>query len=725
MPPYYLPASHAQDDDEPRIFSYIVDNSIDAILTTDATFQIVYANEACKKLVGQDIVGQPLSAIWFGEDLPLLNQITEWAGASSFFSAARLGGFREVLDRFPAVKIISVEAANWDREVAYNITRDLLRINPPGALDVIWAASSEMALGALAAVKQARRQNEVRIFSNDVTPESVERIRAGELVAETHHGFAEWGWYGAKFAIMHALGHPVPASFDIRPRTVYRQNVDSFYPTLSLEPIDWDMLKAERKLPERIVIGWIQMGDTGVYRTATEYFQKAAQDAMQHGLNVNIVTRSPFTPEDLSGQIAIIEDYIAEGVDAIALSTIAIDDVKLALRKALNAGIAVIVVNQLEPIEGVDVTSYIGFENLVAGKVSGYAVANWLGGPGILRNEEAATEASECLDIHWWQNVYREIEPDQSTVAGRVAIIEGIPGSWRGENRLNTVDGTTIHADSITYPIYDQASRFRGLIASFRDATQRKRAEAYLTRALDKELQLNRMRELFVTNMSHEIRTPLSIINLSVEAIRRYGSRMTDESRDRKLDQIVDQVNHMVRLLDKMLSIRAVESGKVTMIAESIDLQAVCRSLADEIQISAPNHRIECTYHGVSRQVILDRNLLLQVIVNLLSNAVKFSPNGGTIGVQVNGGDDAATIVVQDFGIGIPAHELELIFENFYRASNVGSIGGAGLGLAMVRDALALHGGSIHVDSLVGAGSTFSVRLPYLKAPPSAVTSPE
>lgn len=80
-----------------------------------------------------------------------------------------------------------------------------------------------------------------------MTPESTDRIREGRIIAETHHGFPEWGWYGGKFAVMLACGQEVPKIFDIRPRTVYKDNADLFYPEPKLEPIDWEAIKAACK----------------------------------------------------------------------------------------------------------------------------------------------------------------------------------------------------------------------------------------------------------------------------------------------------------------------------------------------------------------------------------------------------------------------------------------------------------------------------------------------
>lgn len=462
-----------------QIFQYLVTNSVDAILMTNANFEIAYANYACNQLIGRTLIGQPLTSIWPAVDLPLLNQLIEEAQIGSSFSVARLSGFYRVVDRYPGIEIVGRLGGNWHRELGRKVTEKFLYGNPPGALDVIWAASGEMALGALAAVEAAGRQREIKIFSNDVTPESAQRIAEGRLVAETHHGFADWGWYGTKFAVQLALGQPVPPKFDIRPRLMYKENTTRFYPTPVLEAIDWTAIKANCVLPPKIRIGWIQVAHTGVYKTATLYFNKAAADARRAGLPVEVMTRTPEGVDEFTGSAAIIDAYIAEGVDVIALSTVKVEVIRQAIRKANAAGVPVIVVNQLEPIEGVDIACYIGFDNTVAGMISGYAVVDYLGGGRVLgQGHTLPIDPQIDLDLAWWQALYQDAAPAVSAVKGRVAIIEGTSGNWHGEHRLVQANGDLVAVDTMTIPVHDRAGHFLGLAAAFRDATQRKQAEA-------------------------------------------------------------------------------------------------------------------------------------------------------------------------------------------------------------------------------------------------------
>lgn len=178
--------------------------------------------------------------------------------AGGFFSQARLNGFHKVVDQYPGIEILGNPcAADWNREKGVKCTEDFLQANPTG-MDFIWAASNEMGLGAMLASEAAGRlevasesptvgDETVAVFTNDVTPESVERIKEGKIIAETTHGFADWGWYGGEFAVMLACGQTPPDTYDIRPRTVYKENASLYYPDPALPPIDWASIKANCK----------------------------------------------------------------------------------------------------------------------------------------------------------------------------------------------------------------------------------------------------------------------------------------------------------------------------------------------------------------------------------------------------------------------------------------------------------------------------------------------
>ena len=177
--------------------------------------------------------------------------------AGTFFSQARLDGFHSVIDQYPGVEILANPIpADWNREKGVKATENFLSRFKPADLDFIWAASNEMGLGAIQALDQRNALNadggmkepaggKVSVFTNDVTPESTDAIRNGRLIAETHHGFPEWGWFGTRVAVQLACGQDPEQTIDIRPRTVYEGNADQFYPQPSLPETDWDAIKQD------------------------------------------------------------------------------------------------------------------------------------------------------------------------------------------------------------------------------------------------------------------------------------------------------------------------------------------------------------------------------------------------------------------------------------------------------------------------------------------------
>ena len=752
-------------------FKYIVENSIDAMLMTDSEIQIAYTNQACNQLVARNATGQSLRSLWFEEDLPLLNSSIERARIGGFFSAARLNGFHSVMDQYPSIEIVGTLAADWNREKGRQAAEELLRANPPGTLDIIWAASSEMGLGTMLAVEAAGRQDEVKVFTNDVTPESADRMREGRLTAETHHGFAEWGWYGTKFAVMLALGQAVPPIFDIRPRTMYKDNTNGFYPTPALEPINWAGIKAGQKVPEKIVIGWIQMAASGVYGTATEYFEKAATQARQHGINVEVITRIPATPEDFVDQAAIIEDYIQRQVDVIVLSTVKVDVIMHAIRRANQAGIPVIIVNQLEPVEGIEVACYIGFDNTVAGAISAYAVVDYLGGPGVLgEGEEVKVEPGTDLDLGWWQALYRDVDPKTLAVKGRVAIIEGISGSWRGENRLARSDGSVVYVDSITFPVHNKAGQFIGLVASFRDATQRKQAEEALRKAHDEleirveertaelaqanqalqaeiterkraEEQLERYSaELVQSNeelkrftyiVSHDLRAPLVnlkgfaaeltlALNIIRPAFEPFLSRIDDQQRasvtaaflediPEALGFISASVIRMDHFIEALLKLSRL--GRRELVLEQVDMEALTQATLETLTYQI-EQRQACVIVGSLPEVVADRTALEQILGNILNNAILYlePDRPGEIEITGERNGDETIFRIRDNGRGIASEDMDKVFAPFRRIGKQ-DVPGEGMGLAYVQTLVRRHDGRIWCESELGAGTTFAFAL--------------
>jgi ribose transport system substrate-binding protein len=191
------------------------------------------------------------------KNAPKANGVIIEGIAGTFFSQERLDGFDEVIKNYPGIKILAKPiAADWNREKGIKAAETFYSRFNPSQLDFVWAASNEMGLGAMltaerkgilvsAGGKSAPPEGKVAIFTNDVTPESTNAIRQGKIIAETHHGFPEWGWFGTEYAVRLACGLDVPQTKDIRPRTVWQGNAEQFYPTPKLPEIDWEGIKAD------------------------------------------------------------------------------------------------------------------------------------------------------------------------------------------------------------------------------------------------------------------------------------------------------------------------------------------------------------------------------------------------------------------------------------------------------------------------------------------------
>ncbi len=253
-----------------------------------------------------------------------------------------------------------------------------------------------------------------------------------------------------------------------------------------------------------------------------------------------------------------------------------------------------------------------------------------------------------------------------------------------------------------------------GVIWTFLDITARKNSEAEIREALEQQKALNELRTRFVAMTSHEFRTPLAAILSAEEVLRHYGDRLPHSERMETLDSIAAGVQRMSRMMDRVLLLGKADAQMLEFAPQPTDLPALCRQLVDEARAQHPGSRCQVVAHwgpGVGRGMFDDK-LLRHIFGNLLSNAIKYSPGGGEVRFDVRREGAEMVFQVRDHGIGIPPDEIGHLFESFHRASNVGAIQGTGLGLAIVKNAVDMHRGRIEVDSRLGAGTTFTVRLP-------------
>ncbi|MGV9598235.1 SpoIIE family protein phosphatase [Streptosporangium sandarakinum] len=237
--------------------------------------------------------------------------------------------------------------------------------------------------------------------------------------------------------------------------------------------------------------------------------------------------------------------------------------------------------------------------------------------------------------------------------------------------------------------------------------------------------ELDRAKTVFFSNISHEFRTPLTLIMGPVEELRTRLQGADAQVRD-ELEAIHRNGLRLGKLVNTLLDFSRIEAGRMRAHYEPVDLAAVTAELASlfrsAVDRAALEFRVDCA--PTDEPVYIDRGMWEKVILNLLSNALKFTFEG-SIGVTVRGEGDHAVVTVTDTGIGVPAEELPRLFERFHRIDNSRSRSneGSGIGLALVRELVGLHGGSIVADSVEGEGTRFTISLPFGSAhlPPEAV----
>jgi len=185
-----------------------------------------------------------------------------------------------------------------------------------------------------------------------------------------------------------------------------------------------------------LTVGWVPANTTGVFNTATSYFEKAVDGANENGFDIKLLTQAPTGGEaNSSGFQQIIENMIAQQVDVIVVSPGDSQAIKPSVRAANEAGIPIVYVNLLEDPDDVDVSAFVGFDNVDAGKISGYSVLDYFGGPGVLGDgEKVEVGPEDYLDLAFWEDLYDGV--DVSGLVGTGAIIEGVKGTIYSNQRL-------------------------------------------------------------------------------------------------------------------------------------------------------------------------------------------------------------------------------------------------------------------------------------------------
>ncbi|MDR3457865.1 MAG: PAS domain S-box protein [Verrucomicrobiae bacterium] len=351
-----------------------------------------------------------------------------------------------------------------------------------------------------------------------------------------------------------------------------------------------------------------------------------------------------------------------------------------------------------------------------------------------VRAEDIIKDASLVFKV-----IFRD---DQARIQASIAESARTMLPWHDEFRIHHPKKGLlwIEGQSVPERLAEGSILWHGFMS---DITERKRTARQLIeleesgersrRALEHERELHQIKSRFVSMVSHEFRTPLCAIGMAGSMLEHYADKMTAADRANQLREIEVAVRRMTGMMEDLLLHGKYEAGKTECTPSQIDVEAVCQELIAEIAKQGREPRqIGCSVEPAARAAFLDPKILRHILGNLLSNALKYSAAGQPVTLEVTrltGGapdenspeappEDQLQFKVSDSGIGIPAADLSRLFQTFQRGSNVGNRPGTGMGLAIVKQFVDLHGGTIRIESQEGKGTTAWVCLP---SPPDKV----
>jgi PAS domain S-box-containing protein len=324
-------------------------------------------------------------------------------------------------------------------------------------------------------------------------------------------------------------------------------------------------------------------------------------------------------------------------------------------------------------------------------------------------------EKEELIGMGLAQVLPAAVELRGTIKAGeRAASKEMVWTARSGQRTQVSVSASSLTDDRDQEPV--------GIVYVAHDITKRKQAEERLRnysqelREANRKLEaLDRLKSEFVSTVSHELRTPLTSIKANAELILMKPDLHHDK-KHRLLVTINRESDRLTRLINDLLDLSKIEAGTVQWRREEVSVNDIVRFSIDAVLPLLQNKRLQLktSMEDPLPPVWGDRDRLVQVMNNLLSNAIKFTPSGGSISVAVYQEESQIFVTVQDTGTGIPAEEIDIIFDKFHRSRDqvLKQTEGTGLGLTIVRQIVEYHGGSIRASSTYGAGTTMTVILP-------------
>jgi PAS domain S-box-containing protein len=311
----------------------------------------------------------------------------------------------------------------------------------------------------------------------------------------------------------------------------------------------------------------------------------------------------------------------------------------------------------------------------------------------------------QCSDFGW-SSVLHPDDVDATLAAWNECVRTGTV--WDREHRVRGVDGRYHNILARGVPVRDAEGRTQRWVGLNLDITNLKEAEEKLRDS-------DRRKDEFVAMLAHELRNPLASIRNGVQILRIAG---IDQTRERQaLDVISRQVTTLVRLVEDLLDIGRITHGKLALQMELVDLGRIVRDAVETArpEIEAVHHELEVEIPDEPIALMADPVRLTQVIANLLSNSAKYTPPRGRIRISAQRAQDGVEVSVEDNGVGIAPELQRTVFEMFsqFHGRGMGATSGLGIGLALVKDLVDMHGGTVRASSGgFGKGSTFTIWLP-------------
>ena len=286
------------------------------------------------------------------------------------------------------------------------------------------------------------------------------------------------------------------------------------------------------------------------------------------------------------------------------------------------------------------------------------------------------------------------------------------------EERQTRVNDTDLWLATSKQPIYDEKGVMRGVLGTYQDITEQKRTEEALVKARDEAFQASQIKGEFLATMSHEIRSPLNVILGYLELLQAGGHEHLDL--EKTFEAMSSSGQSLRQLIDEVLDLSRLESGKVLLCVKGFDPVAHLRRQFEDLKIQANEKGLDCHLvidPNLPSTVVADSHRWGQVIRNLLSNAIKFTSEGETrvalTGQALSGGDYELSLTVRDTGIGISEEDQKQLFRKFSRVDNSHGrhSGGTGLGLYLSKMLCQLMKGDISLKSAQGQGAEFRAHI--------------